>query len=394
MTPRTRADKARKPRKDFPLFPHATGRWAKKVLGKFAYFGKVADDPRGEAALLLWLEQRDDLLAGRTPRSKVSGPTVRDLVNHFLTSKKRSLESGEISSRTFADYHATGERVIKAMGKDRLTSDLAAQDFEKYRSQLAKKWGPTCIGNEVGRVRTLFKYGFESDLLERPAKFGPAFKKPSRRVMRIARAEKGPRLFEAEQLRQVLDEASPQIKAMLLLGINCGLGNADCGHLQHRHLDLQRGWLNYPRPKTGIERRCPLWPETIKALQEATDKRRKPKNLDHSNLVFITVHGKPWSKASSDNPVSKEIGTLLKELKLHRPGLNFYALRHTFETIAGEARDQVAVDHIMGHARDDMASVYRERISDERLKAVSEHVRAWLWPMVAKKRAGKKAVAR
>ena len=58
---------------------------------------------------------------------------------------------------------------------------------------------------------------------------------------------------------------------------------------------------------------------------------------------------------------------------------NFYALRHTFETIGGEAKDQVAVDHIMGHIRDDMASVYRERISDERLKAVSDHVRKWVF---------------
>jgi len=58
---------------------------------------------------------------------------------------------------------------------------------------------------------------------------------------------------------------------------------------------------------------------------------------------------------------------------------NFYALRHTFETIGGEAKDQVAVDYIMGHARDDMASVYRERISDERLKAITDHVRQWLF---------------
>jgi hypothetical protein len=33
----------------------------------------------------------------------------------------------------------------------------------------------------------------------------------------------------------------------------------------------------------------------------------------------------------------------------------------------------------MGHARDDMASVYRERISDERLKAVTDYVRKWLF---------------
>jgi len=70
---------------------------------------------------------------------------------------------------------------------------------------------------------------------------------------------------------------------------------------------------------------------------------------------------------------------LLKELDIHRAGLNFYALRHTFETIGGEARDQVAVDHVMGHARDDMASTYRERISDERLQVVVDHVRQWLF---------------
>ena len=61
-----------------------------------------------------------------------------------------------------------------------------------------------------------------------------------------------------------------------------------------------------------------------------------------------------------------------------RRGHTFYALRHTFETIAGESRDQVAVDAIMGHSREDMASVYRERIGDDRLRAVAEHVRQWV----------------
>jgi len=55
--------KFKKPRPDFPLFPHATGRWAKKVRGKLRYFGKVADDPDGQAALAKWLNERDDLLA-------------------------------------------------------------------------------------------------------------------------------------------------------------------------------------------------------------------------------------------------------------------------------------------------------------------------------------------
>ena len=62
-----------------------------------------------------------------------------------------------------------------------------------------------------------------------------------------------------------------------------------------------------------------------------------------------------------------------------RGGLGFYTLRHTFRTVADEAKDQPAADYIMGHETPHISSVYRETISDERLKAVSDHVRTWLF---------------
>lgn len=58
---------------------------------------------------------------------------------------------------------------------------------------------------------------------------------------------------------------------------------------------------------------------------------------------------------------------------------NFYAIRHTFQTIAGESKDQIAVNGVMGHADGTMSAAYRERISDERLKAVVDVVHDWLF---------------
>jgi hypothetical protein len=97
-TPRRRKSKLTKPEKprpDFPLFPHATRRWAKKIRGKLHYF---------DSALAKYDEQKDALHAGRTPRAKTDGLTVRDLVNRFLTSKRHLLDTGEITARTFQDY--------------------------------------------------------------------------------------------------------------------------------------------------------------------------------------------------------------------------------------------------------------------------------------------------
>jgi hypothetical protein len=96
-----RAKKPRKPHPHFPLFAHANGQGAKKVRGKLHYFGPI-DDP--QAALKKFVEEKDDLLAGRAPRTPAESATLRELVNRFLTSKQRLVSAGELAARTFEDY--------------------------------------------------------------------------------------------------------------------------------------------------------------------------------------------------------------------------------------------------------------------------------------------------
>jgi integrase len=377
--------KVRKPHKDFPLFPHATGRWAKKVRGKFVFFGKCSDDPDGEAALNAWLDQKDDLLAGRTPRAKTEGFAVRDLANRFLTAKQQMLDAGEMTQRTWNEYKLTTDRVVEQFGKHRLVADLATEDFEALRASFAKTRGPEALGNEIQRTRALFKYAYDAGLIEQPMRFGPLFKRPSKKVMRIARAKAGPKMFEQKELFRLLHRAGPQMKAMILLALNCGFGNNDCATLPLAAVNLEKGWIEFPRPKTGIARRCPLWRETVKRLRAVLDRRKAPEDKAHARLLFITKRGGCWAKESGDNPVTKEFAKLMKAEKLRRDGRGFYSLRHTFRTIADGCRDFPAINLVMGHADHSVADRYRERIDDARLAAVVNHVRAWFF---AKEKAG------
>jgi integrase len=369
---------------DFPLFPHQNGRWAKKVRGKLHYFGKVNDDAKGEAALLKWLDEKDDLLAGRTPRTKGAGLTVGELCDRFLQAKDKRLESGEITFQTRQDYEKTTNRIVGQFGKNRLVSDLASDDFETLRASIAKTRGPVALGNEIQRVRIVFKHAYDEGLIGQPVRYGAGFKRPSSKVLRLNRAKKGPKLFEAAGMLKLIAAAEVHLRAMIHLAVNCGFGNSDCGTLPLAALDLEGGWVNYHRPKTGIDRRCPLWPETVKALRESLAQRPPVKATEAEPLVFVTKYGASWAKETADNPITKEFRKLLDATGLHREGLGFYTLRHTFRTIADASRDQPAVDSIMGHADASMAARYRERIDDSRLLIVTNHVRAWLWPQVAK----------
>jgi integrase len=370
-------EKPSKPAPDFPLFPHASGQWAKKIRGKLHYFGKW-DNP--DAALAKYDAEKDDLHAGRKPRELADGAlTVKELANAFLNSKQALVDAGELSVHTWADYKKACDLIVSNFGKGRLVADVDADDFAALRNKMSKRWGFHRVGKTIQCVRCVLKHAFDAGLIDRPVRYGPGFDRPSKKTMRLHRAAQGARLFTAEELRAMIGAAGVQLKAMLLLAINCGFGNSDCCNLPLSALDLDGGWTNYPRPKTGVDRRCPLWKETVSALRAALAKRPDPKNTEHAGLVFLTQRGGSWGKDTSDNPVSKETAKLLKALGIngHR---NFYTIRHTFRTVADEARDQPAADYIMGHESMHMSTVYRERISDQRLKAVSDYVRAWLFP--------------
>ena len=378
-----------KPYPDFPLSPHNNGQWCKRIKGTLYYFGLWSDH---QAALDEYNRVRDDLYAGRKPRPKSDGVTVRELVNRFLTFKQDAFEAGDITSRTFEEYHATCAMLIKALGKERIVIDVRPDDFMPIRAKIAKRCGVYRVQNECQRIRSVFKFAYDNMIIDAPVRFGDALKPPTKRQKRLAKSKRQ-KTFSAGEIKALREHASEQLDAMILLGINCGLGNHDVATLPKSALDLKKGWLDFPRNKTGVARRCPLWKETIAALEKVIDQRSTPKNDADSDLVFLTCFGHRWSreweiekdgrnKSVKDDALSKEFSKLQNAAGVTRHrGRGFYGLRHSFRTVADGSLDVVAARHIMGHADDDsdMDANYTHGVTDDRLQAVVAHVRNWLF---------------
>ena len=95
------------------------------------------------------------------------------------------------------------------------------------------------------------------------------------------------------------------------------------------------------------------------------------------NYVFLTRCGQNW--AANGSALSAEFRKLAQEVGIYKPGCKvFYSLRRSHETIGAATGQQVAVDFLMGHSRPDMASVYRQRVFDSKLREVTDFIRGWL----------------
>ena len=363
-----------KPYPEFPLYPHNSKRWAKKIKGRTHYFGPWAD---WQAALERFQYENDYLQAGRTPPPRDQmALTVGDLVNHMLEHREAKVASGEMARRTFADYKATGKLLIDALGRHTSVESLNASDFAKLRKELTGRLSLITLGNEIGRVRVFFNFAVKNELIDRGVKFGVGFEKPSRKSLKREKQTKVEKIFSVAELQSIYHAADTQMRALMLLGLNGGLGNGDVGQLEFRH--IQGGWIRYPRPKTLVDREFPLWPETAKAIEAAKQTKGE------LPYVFLTKYGKCWYKDAKDSPLSAEFRKLLVVVGLHKDGRGFYALRHTFRTAADGSRDAVAINHIMGHSDDSMAANYTHAIEPERLQAVVDHVYTWVKPIFSK----------
>ena len=191
--------------------------------------------------------------------------------------------------------------------------------------------------HSAGFWQTKPEYAYDNGLITHEVRCGSEFKPPECSEAREHRARKGQRMIEADQLRRMLDAADPVVKGMVLLGVNSGF-NQDSADLPLGAVDLERGWIDFPRPKTGIERRCPLWDTTVDALRAAIAERPEPREKAAEGFVSVTTGGRPWLGRGRANRVSVAARDLIKQVGVHGAGIAFATLRRVVRTVAADPR--------------------------------------------------------
>lgn len=359
------------------LTRHVRGGWYKSVNGQWKLVAGKREAPTPQAADAVY-ERKFAQLWADAPQRRTACPAtsalLSDLFDQFIHAKRLAVAAGQLEQRTLDDYIDALQSFKDAAGP--LTfAELTAHDCTRVHQAWSVRFGVHRLSKFVASVRSCFNWlkaqGFIPDV---PA-YGD-FRQPTRRQFRLHEAKReeefGSVLFTPAEIAALLDKADVTQVAQVLLAINGGFGNSDLSDLRVRVLDLAGGWIDYRRGKTGVKRRCPLWPETIAAVTAALPKCRIIGN------VFSTYDGKPLVKGTHDR-LSVRFKTLCERANCYREDRGFYGLRHTFATSAAKHGATIFVKRIMGHTAPEEDRMLDEHYIvgevDRKLCELSDHVR-------------------
>lgn len=370
--------KPRKPYPSFPLWPHQNGQWCKKIKGRFRFYG-TWDDPK--AALAEYNRLRVYHETGTDPEAQQDGFTVKNAIDRFLDRLESKVEIGERSNRHFLDCKATAQIIVSVIDRSRLVESLSGDDFFRLRRKFSVKQNgepasPATISGHIRRTVAVFSHAVKEGHVDRVV-YGADFKELSEKQKTEIEQSAGDKYLDRETIRQLLAAANYRFRAMLLLGINCGMGNADCARLRIDELDLDGGWYETKRGKTAVRRCAKLWPETVEALRVVLTRRFDHRNKADADLVFITRYGRSYKDPTA---ITHEFTSLKEAADIETPsGVGFYSLRHTFRTEAVNYADETAIRWIMGHKRKDIDDRYIHKAPKERIADLAEKIRTWLF---------------
>ena len=363
--------------KEFPLSVHKRGQWVKRVRGKLYYFGSLTNP---EEALRTWLKEKDYLLAGEKPPTWKPGLTVGGVCDLYEKDATIRNSRGELCRTYLRDLRHACRFMSEHLIARRMATDVTPEHFATLRQAIADTGrNLRSQANLVCNIRSIWQWAKAMGHVPQTVNLGPRFKPPSSDAISRERESCGTtRFIDRTAILAMLEKASPKMRAMILLGINCGFYASDSTALtfDHLHLDGSIPYHNMPRVKNGRRRAAVLWSETVTSILSYAAGRT-------SGTVFLNQKGAKYGQNASGHSLHGTFAKLAEDARVAVPaGASMGSLRHTYGTIVDLCPDQAIIDLTMGHVG---KSVQKRTYSQlnlnefQRLQVVATTVHEWLY---------------
>jgi len=341
-------------------------RWRKQIDGKMRYFGSV--NPKSvnksykdaELRYFNFLAEREVKLPVEI---KVAKLTVEDFGEKYLQSCFTRYERGEICAAWFEKVRISVCHFIEYLQTDLSLTKLNEMHLDDYRNYTLslpisaatdRSISPWTAKSRLDIVKLMIKWGYQMALIE-------TLPRNLDQYSRITIPEPTVNRFSREEINLLYTAASERTKMFMLLGLNCGMGQADISDLRIREVDIEQERIVRKRTKTAVHSEFKLWPLTVEML-------KKHGNLDgkSNDRVFLSKSGHPLvreyfvdDKFKRTDAIRSAFFRLMKKTKLpnHR---GFYSLRKTAASEI-EAIDPAVTEMFLGHSEKGMKRHYAER---------------------------------
>ena len=175
--------------------------------------------------------------------------------------------------------------------------------------------------------------------------------------------------WTVEELATIYQYASPLIRILMLLGLNCAYGADQSGRLRAHHLHLDRKRIRAIRRKKRVLSIHRTWAATVGGLRWLLERRISQDDLP----LFLTRYGTPMYRKTKSGNRSRDIpnkwAETLRRVKKDHPGfrsLPFNSLRDT------------SIDMIRQIAGGEIASLHaahKHQTADRNLRSYSNPMR-------------------
>lgn len=186
--------------------------------------------------------------------------------------------------------------------------------------------------------------------------------------------------YSADEIKIILANATPLVRAFVLLGLNCGFSIAEISTLsvheihlaeRHPHYGELGDYIRRVRLKSGVYGEWKLWPETVEAIQWAFNRRQEIKP-SHS-FLFTTESGLPYNARTASGNKPNKIPSLWNNLHKKLAGkcrkLAFKFLRKTSGDMVRRIADGETMGIHLTHGHpvksDTLADIYTNRPFDK-----------------------------